>query len=141
MNPATESFETAVTRFRAFLVQQDYPPNVLWLTPEDVVFWGLRYFFWKDDASERSSHAKAEFESGIARNVGISFQAHCKTERWAICRVYVPRDEVEAECRMIPKTGVKISAVKDPLPAIEIDSRVQWRLLKWLVRKDRPCWD
>jgi hypothetical protein len=70
------------------LFHQDYPPNLLWLTPNDVVFWRLRYFFWKGDASERTGHAKAEYESGTARYVGISFQAHCKTERWAICRVF-----------------------------------------------------
>lgn len=136
-----ELFETAVGNFRAFLVQQDYPPNLLWLSPDDVVFWGLRYFFWKGDPTERTSLAKAEFESAMAHNIGIALQAECKTERWTICRVYVPQDEIDAECRMIPTTGVKLAATVGPKPAREICSRIQWRLLKWLVRKSRPCWD
>jgi len=71
----------------------------------------------------------------MACNIGIAFQAHCKAERWAICRVFVPKDDVDAQCRMIPRTGVKLSAAGDPKPAIEINNRVQWRILKWLVRK------
>jgi hypothetical protein len=136
-----ESFETAVTNFKAFLVQQGYPPNLLWLTPDDIVFGGLRYFFWKGDASERTSHAKSGYESGLAANVGIAFEARCKTERWAICRVYIPNDDLDAQYRMIPKTGVKFSATVDPRPATEIESRIQWRLLKWWMRKARSCWD
>ena len=111
-----ESFETAVTNFRTFLLQQDYPANLLWLTPDDIVFWGLRYFFWKGDPSERSSRAKSEYDSAMAHNIGIALQARCKTERWAICSVYVPKDEVDAEYRMIPKAGVKLTATVDPSP-------------------------
>jgi hypothetical protein len=48
-----EPFELAVARFRKFLIEQHYPPNLLWLRPEDVVFWGLRYYFPQGDASER----------------------------------------------------------------------------------------
>lgn len=136
-----ESFETAVTNFRRFLVQQDYPPNLLWLTPDDIVFWGMRYFFWKGEPSARSSQAKSYYESGMARNNGIELQAHCKTERWTICRVYVPEDQLDAECRMIPKIGVKTAAAVDPKPAVEIGNMIQWRILKWWVRNSPPCWD
>lgn len=135
-----EPFETAVERFKKFLVQQHYPPNLLWLRPEDVVFWCLRYYFRKSDPSDDVALAKAEFESAIARNVGVALQAECKTVRWSLCRVYVPEDDLDAERRMIPKTGVKISATADPKPAIEVCGRIQWRLLKWLVRKSPPCW-
>lgn len=136
-----ESFERAVADFRRFLIQQDYPPNLLWLTPNDVVFWGLRYFFWKGDPSERESRAKTSFSNAMAANVGIALQAQCKTDRWAICRLYVPEDELDAERRMIPKTGVKVAATIDPKPAMVVDKRIQWWLLKWLVRNRRPCWD
>lgn len=136
-----ESFERAVADFRRFLIQQDYPPNLLWLTPNDVVFWGLRYFFWKGDPSERESRAKTSFSNAMAANVGIALQAQCKTDRWAICRLYVPEDELDAERRMIPKTGVKVAATIDPKPAMVVDNRIQWWLLKWLVRNRRPCWD
>jgi hypothetical protein len=141
MNPGTESFDTAVTRFRAFLVPQNYPPNLLWLKPDDIMFWCLRYFFWKGDSSERASHARIEYDKAVVRNLGIEFQAQCKTARWTICRVYVPKDDVDAEYRMIPKAGAKLSAANDPKPATEIDSPIQWRIPKWLVRKGRPCWD
>lgn len=105
------------------------------------MFWGLRYFLRKGDPSEHARYAKAEYERAITRDIGIALQAECKTERWAICRVYVPKDDIDAEYRMIPKTGVKITATVDPKPATEVDSRIQWRLLKWLARKSRPCWD
>lgn len=38
-----ETFDTAVANFRLFLVQQDYPPNLLWLPPNDIVYWELRF--------------------------------------------------------------------------------------------------
>jgi hypothetical protein len=39
-NTIMESFEAAVEGFRKFLIEHDYPPNLLWLTPDDIVFWG-----------------------------------------------------------------------------------------------------
>lgn len=136
-----EDFETAVTNFARFLVQQGFPPNVLWLTPDDIVFWQLRYHFWKGDPGQRRERAKVEYEHGVARNFGIALQAECKTERWSICRVYLPTEEIDAGCRMIPRTFVKMSAVTDPKPAKEIENRIQWRILRWWTRRNRPCWE
>ncbi|HWC95590.1 MAG TPA: hypothetical protein VG456_02540 [Candidatus Sulfopaludibacter sp.] len=137
----TKNFDAAVSDFKRFIIQQDYPPNLLWLQPDDILFWGLRYYFRKGDPSERANTAKTEYERALDRNVGLALQAEFKTERWAICRVYVPPDELEAERRMIPKTGVKIAATVDPKPAVEVHSRLRWRILKWLVRKSSPCWN
>jgi hypothetical protein len=45
----------------------------------------------------------------MARNVGLAFEAKCKTDRWTICRVYVPVNDLDAQYRMIPQTGLKLT--------------------------------
>src|ERR1041385_1744439 len=103
-------FETVVEHFKAFLVQQGYPPKLLWLTSDDVVVRGRRYFFWKGDPSERQRRAQAVYEIGVAQNLPIACKAKCKTEHWTICRVYVAGDSIDAQYRLMPEGGVKLSS-------------------------------
>src|SRR3989442_1427593 len=117
-----DSFEDSVADFRRFAVEQDYPPNLLWVKPHDVVLsrWNSRWtnFIWKGDPTERQSLARVEYESAIARNIGIAFEGKCKTAGWTICRVYVPVDDEDAQYRLIPKSGLKKSVAVEPLPVV-----------------------
>ena len=81
-----ETFENAAADFARFAVERDYPPNLLWVKPNDVVlaFWNGRwtYFIWKGDPTERQNAAKSEYKDAMVRKIGISFEGRCKTVRW-----------------------------------------------------------
>lgn len=144
-HPLVPNFYSAAAEFTKFVVKQGYPPNLLWAIPEDVVIrkWNgaWTYFVWKGDPTERERRARKEYQSAISRNVGLALEAHCKTDRWAICRVFVPADEDEAERLMIPQTGIKHSAVNDPQPAILVERKWWWSILKWLARRSPAAWE
>lgn len=63
----------------------------------------------------------------------------CKTDRWTICRVFVPLDDNQAERLMIPRTGVKQSAVDDPLSTVLVENKRLWWILKRLGKKSPPA--
>lgn len=144
--PPARDFSAAVSEFTAFVVKQGYPPNLLWVRAArlwtesaDVVIrpWKRAWtnFVWKGDPAERERSARKEYQSAVSRGVGLAFEAHCKTDRWAICRVFVPTDPGEAERLMIPRTGVKHTAVNEPMPTILVERRLWWRILKWRAQK------
>ena len=142
------SFDTAAADFIRFAVSQGYPPNppnLLWVKPRDVVLafrkGSWTYFVWNGDATERKNLARAEYESTVNLNIGIAIEGRCKTDRWTICRVYVPVDGDDAAYRMIPQTGVKHSVVDDPLPAVLVESKIWWWFLKLMTRKESSAWD
>jgi hypothetical protein len=134
-----ETFEHSAADFARFAEKQGYPPNLLWVTSADVVFWRMHFFVWKGVPGERRNEAERRFEEGIARNLGIAIEGKCKTSDFTVCRVYVPKDREDAQERWIPSTGVKFIVAKDQPPAILVKNRVAW----WLLRawtKGSPAW-
>jgi hypothetical protein len=123
-----KTFEEASSDFARFAVSQGFPPNLLWVKKDDLLLgrWHGRwtYFVWRGDPAKRQNVAKIEYENSITRNIGIAFEGKCKTDRWTVCRVYVPLDDEDAQYRMIPRTGVKQSVIVDSLPAILVVNRV-----------------
>lgn len=71
-------------------------------------------------AEAKRLQAKTIFDAGIERSVGIEIEGKRKTDRWTICRVYVPKDDLEAQHRMIPEQGLKIKVADDPRPTVFI---------------------
>ncbi|WP_321473900.1 hypothetical protein [uncultured Paludibaculum sp.] len=143
--PSAADFYDAVAEFTAFVVKQGYPPSLLWVKSSDVVIdkWSGAWtcFVWKGNPSDRERSARRDYQSAVSRDVGVALEAHCKTNRWAICRVFVPLDEDQAERLMIPRTGVKHSAVDDPLSAVLVENKWWWWVLKRLAKKSPPAWE
>jgi hypothetical protein len=142
--PSGPDFDAAVSEFTAFVVKQGYPPNLLWVTSADVLIhkWNGAWtdFVWKGDPSERERKAARDYNSACSRDIGLALEARCKTDRWTVCRVFVPVDHDEAERLMIPRTGVKHSAVDHPVPTVLVERSWQWRVLKGLSRRSPPAW-
>jgi hypothetical protein len=99
------------------------------------------YFVWKGNPSDRERNARRDYQRAKSHDVGLALEARCKTARWAICRVFVPGDKDQAERLMIPRTGVKHSAVENPLPAVLVESKWFWWILKRLAKKSPPAWE
>ena len=141
--PTLTTFEDAANDFARFAEDQGFPPRLLWIASDDLVFWRGRYFVFNGDTDTRRLEAKARFDEGIARGVGIELEGKCKANGWTICRVYVPEDNIDAQCRMIPQQGVKMKVAVDSKPTVLVWSRPIFQLLKWWRRKTYPVavWD
>ena len=63
-----------------------------------------------------------------------------ETESASICDLYVPEDNIDAQYRVIPVTGVKFSAAINPRPPLIVKNRFLWTLLKWWTRNERRDW-
>lgn len=110
MDP-TPPYEQAIAAFKEFLEKQGWSQNIIWRRPDDVVFrigrskvvrhrppreateWGLRYY-----------------DLGYNRGLGISLHAECEIGGAAYATIFWTTDDREAESRMMPTHGLKMSA-------------------------------
>jgi hypothetical protein len=133
-------FDSAVADFTRFAAGQGYPSTLLWSSPDFWVFWWGRLFVLVLDPEGSRRNAKAIYETAVARNIGVHIEGKCKTQTATICRVYVPNDDLDAQYRMIPKTGVKTTVVVEPLPVVLIRHQILWGILKSLGMAS-PSWE
>jgi len=126
----TTDFYSAGADFVAFAVAQGYPPVLLWTTLHEVLVWRRRFYVRWGDSPAHERKAKEAFEAGIEKGLGVELEAKCKTDHVTICRVLVPADEIDAQYRMIPKAGVKMSVPVHSPSAVLVRSTVVWWLLK-----------
>lgn len=84
------TFEDTAKDFARFAEGEGYPRRLLWSAPEDIVLWRGHYFVYMGDVDTRQFQAKARFDGGITKSVGICLEGKCKASGWTICRVYVP---------------------------------------------------
>ena len=106
---STPTFEAAEADFQRFAMNEGYPAMLLWTIPDELVFWRRRFLVCSGNSEGRRERAKAMFDQAAAKRIGIAIEGRCKTDRFTICRDYVPGDETDAQSRMIPQTGVKMS--------------------------------
>lgn len=135
------NFATAVTDFTRFATEQGYPPRLLWTSHDSVLIGRRRYFILDSGPEKGGARAQTSFDAAAARQIGVAIEAMCKTSTTTICRLVVPIDNADAQCRLIPATGVKFAAAVDPLPAIVIKYRLLWWILKRICKLSFDLWD
>jgi hypothetical protein len=123
---------TKADEFLRFVVSQGWPPSLRWVKPEDVLVrtWRgrLSQFVWIGNGQPRAAEARAEYQRASTHQIGLAFEAKGKTDRWTVCRVYVPSDPRDAESRMIPRSGVKFSVASAPLPVVLVEKAWLWSI-------------
>ena len=140
---STPTFDVAESDFQHFAVQEGFPATLLWTTPDELVFWRRRIWVLVGKQEGRRERAKAAFDRGAVRNLGIMIHGKCKMDRFTICRVYAPEDQTDAEYRMIPQVGVKLLLALNEFPTVLVPSRVIFDALKWWRKRTfgRPDWE
>jgi hypothetical protein len=136
-------FDVAESDFQRFAVNCGSPAKLLWTTPDELVFWRRRYWVLAGNEDGRRDRARKTFECGVARNVSIMIEGKCKTDLLTICRVYVAEDQTDAEYRVMPKTGVKMSVAPRQVSTVLVKSKILFLALKWWRRKteEHSDWD
>jgi hypothetical protein len=134
---ASADFSKAVARFKDFLAANGYPPSLVWVRPDDVLFAGTKQVFLRiPSPSGNEQHAQDDFETGTKRQIGVLFATLCQMNATTYCYTWVPANEEESERHLMPR-DVKFSATigKSVLEANAVPNHITWLWLKLKHRK------
>ena len=131
------SFEDSLSEFREFLRKNDYPENVAWVEPGDVLLSGRRLIYIRVPVPKTNEQNVRQLlnlsESG---HKGILFETICAIKDTTYAFAWMPRDAGEAKRRLMGD-GLKMSANTEPdrVPGKAVHSRLWWRYLQWTLRE------
>jgi len=132
----TPPFDSAVQQLQHFLAEQGWPTRLVWRTEPDIVHLpGRDVVVRRRDEREAASAARVHYNEGFRQGVGIALQVPCEVEGAACTTVYWTTDVVEAEYRMLPDDGLKLSVATDH-PTGRYVGPLGW----WLASQRRKWW-
>jgi hypothetical protein len=133
------SFDATVARFQEFLGQSQYPENILWLMPEDVVPPEKRFVYVRIPISAANEmKVRKIYDEGVANGRGLLMSTVCEMENSTYCGVWYPRSQQEEPQGLWPHDGsVKLSAQMDSSRVLgkPVKSRLLWALLRLRNRR------
>jgi len=141
MPPSTlPDFDGALERFRAFLKQNNYSENVVWVMPEDILPTGKRFLYVRVPIpAENEGRIRRMYDDGVAQGRGLVMGTVCRMNQSTYCYLWFPRSAEEMPQGIWSTSGdLKLSASeKSSSPAGRpISHGMLWMLLKlWHHRK------
>lgn len=133
-------FDGALARFRAFLKQNNYSENVVWVMPEDILLTGKRFLYVRVPIpAENERTIRRMYDDGVAQGRGLVMGTVCRMNQSTYCYLWFPRSAEEIPQGIWPTNGdLKLSAgEKSSSPAGRpINSQMLWMLRKlWHHKK------
>jgi len=132
-------FQSAVARFRAFLRQNKYPENIVWLMPEDVLLSGKRFLYVRVPVSSANEvKARKIYDDGLANGRGLLMSTICEMKDSTCCYLFYPRRGEEEPQGLWPQDGsVKLSAKlgTSRVAGKPVKNRLLWAFLKLRNRR------
>ena len=120
----------AEERFKEFLTQHGYPPDVRWILSKDLLIdKSGRYFVRHADRLhlDGAQEADRRYTVGLDRQTGISLRAYCASEAETFASVFVPADATDAQYHLMGP-GLKMTCPTEIQPAQLVESRGRWLL-------------
>jgi hypothetical protein len=75
-------FDGALARFRAFLIQNNYSENVVWVMPEDILLTGKRFLYVRVRIpAENERLIRRMYDDGAAQGGGLVMGTVCRMNR------------------------------------------------------------
>ena len=125
------TFDEAVQRLTRFLGDQGWPMDLAWRFETDIVPDSPGEVVVRRRSKVDSLLAsRAHYEAGRRLGVGVALEVACDLEGVACATVYWTTDVKEAEYRMMPEHGLKLS-VASPHRRGRSVGIVRW----WLARR------
>jgi hypothetical protein len=121
-------------RFSAFLRQNGYSEDVVWVDEEDVVWDGrvLSIRAHQDDFMwDRACHRYAE---AIRGGFGVALSAFSQADGTTIAAIVWPLNDEQAQCHLFPAGGIKLSVATTKLRARFVRNRFSWGFLSTRYR-------
>ncbi|HEY1471190.1 MAG TPA: hypothetical protein VGF61_19265 [Candidatus Acidoferrum sp.] len=128
------SFGATVARFQQFLRKNNYPENMVWLMPEDILLSGKQSFYVRvpiPDTNE--TNARNIYDQGMAHGRGLLVSTICEMGASTCCYVWFPKRPEEEPQGIWPRDGSVKFSVKMEVSRVRgkpIKSRLLWAFLK-----------
>jgi hypothetical protein len=125
-------FDEAVSRFEAFLRQNGYPTELVWVEPADLVLPGRRAIYVKLPVPENNLvQARNRFTTAMSTGLGITFGTICELGTTTCCYAWSPKDRTEQQEHLMG-SGLKLSAKtgSSRLTGIAVRNWAQWQFLR-----------
>lgn len=129
-------FDTAIDSFRDFVADQNQSANLRWIFREDIVELGWQTYIRLPLTADEEM-VRQLYTEGLERGYGVNLHAYCFLREQTFCYIWLPKDEVDADYRML--AGLKFSMSATPerrKKAIGVGSGLRWRWLRWLESRD-----
>lgn len=124
------TFANAVEQYREFLVSQQISSQLLWVFREDVTSHKRRVFVKESLPPENEQIVARLYKIGCQRGLGVQLDVFCLLHSRPCCYILLPKDEFEAECKMIG--GLKLSVPTELIQARSVTSNFLWNFKVWL---------
>jgi hypothetical protein len=136
---AVPDFDTARLRLEEVLSKNGIEGEVLWIFREDVSVrrGGKPWIRWPIPSTNRRE-AEELYEIGRRRGNGIELDVYCLLEGNPCCFVFIPKDKIEAEQRMI--YGFKIFLPASLRDARRLGKNMPSRLAHFFSGREWPDW-
>jgi len=134
---AETSFEEAQAYFKDCLSSNDVSSDLLWVFREDVSFLYDRIYIRTPVSVENESRAKACYELGQKRDVGVNLHGFCLLDSRLCCYIALPKDDLEAQYMLMSNVAVKYSWRTELPEAQPISNALMWRIRAWQSSRAR----
>ena len=132
-------FDGALARFRAFLKQNNYSENVVWVMPEDILLTGKRFLYVRVPIpAENERRIRRMYDDGVEQGRGLVMGTVCRMNQSTYCYLWFPQAEDTPQGIWPTNGDLKLSANEksSSLAGRPINDRILWMLLKlWHHRK------
>jgi len=119
------SFAEAVATFQAFLLREGAPPDVQWVSRENVTSHHRRIWVRLGKAGDAARLAEMRYEAGRQKRLGVSLRAVCSVDSSTAAYVWVPGDEQDASYAMQARS-LKCQVPVPLVRATRVTSAVVW---------------
>ena len=122
-----ENFDEAKQFFQNFLSEQGLSSDLLWVFGEDIICLPNRFLIKVPLPAENESFARACYDIGRERDLGLCLHVFCLLDRRPCCYVQLPEDELDAQYSLMGNLSVKLTIRNDLINAEPIDSFLVWQ--------------
>jgi len=126
-------FEVAISRLKKFLLSQNRPDTISWISENDVWYFNHQLIIDIDvDQMERVKGAENKYNEGINRHLGIKLECFCSINSRSYCYVWRPKDNIEKDYAL-QSDGIKLAARERQPVRIANWWRRLWKSQKWEI--------
>jgi hypothetical protein len=124
----------AVEQFKKFLGSNGHPTEVRWVTRGDVIPKGPHQRWVHARSENQIPCAEKQYAQGLKKGLGIALRAVCSTETATFAAVFVPEDDLDAHCNLMPR-GLEVSCPAEKMKAVLVKNPFWWRYLRLRYRR------
>src|SRR5262249_29478382 len=122
-------FESIIADFVRFVEKEGYPPRLFAVRCDQILIFRKRTYVLAVNQREALQRAKSIYEAAAQRGCGVAIEGIGRTATATAFHVLVPTDADDAERRLIPTTGVKMSVAVGAFPVVEVRNSILWWIL------------